>query len=51
MSITRLYTGADGQSHIEALDLAVHAERTALMAAKGVIFRSTEPGHFGNSRD
>ena len=48
MSITRLYTGADGQSHIEELDLAAHPELTTLMATKGVVFRSTEPGRFSD---
>ena len=48
MSITRTYTGADGQSHIEVLDLAAHPELTALMATKGVVFRSAAPGHFSN---
>lgn len=48
MSITRVYTGADGQSHIETLDLAAHPELTALMATKGVVFRSFEPGRFSD---
>ncbi len=30
MSITRLYTGSDGQSHLEALDPATHPELTTL---------------------
>jgi hypothetical protein len=46
MRITRLYSGPDGQSHIEELDLASHPELRSLMAAKGVVFSSTEPGHF-----
>ena len=40
MAITRLYTGPDGQSHLEELDLAAHPELTALMATKGGVFRS-----------
>ncbi len=48
MSITRTYTGADGQSHIEALDLASHPKLAALVATKGVIFRSAAPGHFSD---
>ena len=48
MSVTRLYTGADGQSHLEELDLAAHPELTSLMATKGVVFRSTEPGRFSD---
>jgi uncharacterized cupin superfamily protein len=46
MSIRRTYTSADGQTHIETMDLAVHPELTALIATKGVVFRSTEPGRF-----
>lgn len=46
MGIIRLYTGEDGQSHIEELDLASHPELTSLIAAKGIVFRSAEPGHF-----
>ena len=46
MSITRLYTGADGQSHLEKLDPAAHPELTTLHASKGVVFRTTEAGHF-----
>ena len=46
MSISRLYTGADGQSHLEELDPAIHPELTTLHATKGVVFRTTQPGHF-----
>jgi hypothetical protein len=48
MGITRLYTGADGQTHIEELDLAAHPELTSLMATKGVVFRTSQPGHFSD---
>jgi hypothetical protein len=48
MGITRLYTGADGQTHIEELDLAAHPELTTLQAAKGIVFRTTQPGHFSD---
>ena len=48
MSITRLYTGADGQTHIEELDLASHPELTTLQAAKGIVFRTTQPGYFSD---
>ena len=48
MSITRLYTGADGQSHLEALDPDSHPELTALQATKGVVFRRTPPGYFSD---
>jgi hypothetical protein len=43
--ITRLYTGQDGKSHIEELDLAQHPELGELMKAEGVLFRSAPPGH------
>jgi hypothetical protein len=46
MSITRLYTGPDGTSHIEALDPSTHPELTTLQATRGVVFRETPPGHF-----
>ena len=48
MSITRLYTGADGQSHVEALDPDSHRELTVLQATKGVVFRRTPPGYFSD---
>lgn len=43
--ITRLYTGADGKSHIEDLDLDQHPELKELMASEGIYFRSTPSGH------
>ena len=48
MGITRLYTGSDGKTHIEELDLASHQELTSLLATKGVVFRTTQPGHFSD---
>lgn len=48
MSITRLYTGADGQTHMEALDLNTHPELATLQAAKGIVFRVTQPGYFSD---
>ena len=46
MSITRLYTGADGQSHLEHLDPSSHPELTNLQGTKGIVFRTSEAGHF-----
>ena len=46
MPITRLYTGADGQSHIEPLAPESHPDLAALHTARGVVFRRTPPGHF-----
>ncbi len=48
MGIFRLYTGNDGESHMEELDLASHPELTALQSAKGVVFRAAPPGHFSD---
>ena len=44
----RLYTGKDGQTHIEEQDLATHPELTTLQAAKGIVFRMTKPGYFSD---
>ena len=46
MGMTRLYTGADGRSHIEAVDPASRQDLTTPHATKGVVFRATEAGHF-----
>ena len=46
MGIFRLYTGDDGQSHIEELDLAAHPELTSPLAASTINFREWPPGHF-----
>lgn len=48
MSITPLYTGSDGQSHLEALDPTTHPELTTLQATKGVVFRTTPPAYFSD---
>ena len=46
MAIYRLYTGADGQSHVEGLDLASHPELTADHDAKTITFREWPDGRF-----
>ncbi len=46
MSITRLYTGPDGQSHLEDLDPDKHPGLGELQAARGIVFRTNEPGYF-----
>lgn len=46
MDISRLYTGADGQTHIEALSLETHPQLGSLQRAKGIQFRSAQPGTF-----
>jgi quercetin dioxygenase-like cupin family protein len=48
MSIIRLYTGPDGQSHLEELDLASHPELTSPQATTNIVFRTTQPGHFSD---
>lgn len=48
MGIARLYTGDDGQSHIEELDLAAHPELEDLQSAAGIRFRSVESGYFSD---
>ncbi len=46
MGIYRLYSGDDGQSHIEQLDLADHPELSQAIAVSTITFRQWEPGHF-----
>ena len=48
MGFCRLYTGEDGQSHLEELDLASHPELTSVHGAKGVAYRVSEPGRFSD---
>ncbi len=46
MDIYRLYSGSDGQSHVEELDLSSHPELTSSLAASSIAFREWPPGHF-----
>ena len=48
MSIFRLYTGADGQSHIEEMDLISHPDLTAAQGATSVIFRESPAASFSD---
>ena len=48
MAIYRLYTGDDGKSHMDELDLASQPDLTTLHASKGIVFRSNEPGRFSD---
>lgn len=48
VAIYRLYSGDDGESHIEELDLAAHPDLTTLHGAKGVVFRASQPGYFSD---
>ena len=44
MGFTRMYTGDDGESHIEELDLSALPELANLQAASGISFRTNPPG-------
>ncbi len=46
MGIFRLYTGDDGQSHIETIDLASHPELKEGLSAKNINFQEGAPGRF-----
>ena len=48
MPIARLYTGDDGQSHIEELDLDSHPELATLQSTSGIVFRRVESGYFSD---
>ena len=46
MGITRLYTGDDGQSHIEEMSLERRPWLGELQSAIGIVFRVSPPGSF-----
>ncbi|PKB67186.1 MAG: hypothetical protein BZY81_05235 [SAR202 cluster bacterium Io17-Chloro-G4] len=46
MSIIRLYTGEDGQSHIEELDLTSHPNLGDPAATASISFRESPSGRF-----
>jgi quercetin dioxygenase-like cupin family protein len=46
MGIHRLYSGDDGHSHLEELNLASHPELTSPLATSSITFREWPPGHF-----
>ena len=46
MPIARLYSGDDGQSHIEEMDLESHPELASLQSTTSIVFRTVEPGYF-----
>ena len=48
MAIMRIYTGSDGQSHLEEMDLDSHPDLTSMHGVSGIQFRSQEPGHFSD---
>ena len=48
MLITRLYSGADGQSHFEDLEISNHPKLDELSAVTSIRFRISEPGSFSD---
>ena len=50
MQVVRIYSGDDGESHFEEIDLPYEAisgaERTALQSASSIHFRRYQPGNF-----
>ena len=48
MGSIRLYSGDDGESHIEEIDPATNPAWTTLHNAKAVVFRASEPGRFSD---
>ena len=44
----RLYTGPDGESHMEELDLADHPELSDLHGATGIMFKSYPADYFSD---
>ena len=46
MGIYRMYTGDDGQTHIEETSLATHPELAEAMNATTIKFSSNEAGRF-----
>jgi quercetin dioxygenase-like cupin family protein len=49
IGVTRLYTGPDGQSHAEEIQLPItNGNATSLMDATGVQFSRTPPGNFSD---
>jgi len=46
MQISRLYTGPDGQTHIESMTLESHPQLATMQKAEGIVFRSTPAGNF-----
>jgi len=45
---TRIYTGPDGQSHAEEIQMKLSGNASEMMKATGVQFRRTPPGSFSD---
>ncbi len=48
MGIVRLYTGDDGQSHLEEINLESHPDFGAIQGTTGVVFRESPAGSFSD---
>ena len=48
MSSIRMYTGDDGNTHIEQINPADHPDWNQLHNAKGIVFRAHQPGFFSD---
>ena len=48
MGSIRLYSGDDGQSHIEEIDPPTDPAWSQLQNAKGIVFRASQPGYFSD---
>lgn len=48
MGSIRMYTGDDGNTHVEEIDPADHPAWNELHNAKGIIFRAQQPGFFSD---
>lgn len=48
MGIFRLYSGSDGESHLEEINLADHPDLTNAHNVTGVTFRETPSGRFSD---
>ncbi len=48
MLITRVYSGDDGQSHFEDLDITDHPDLDSLTKVTSIRFRIGEPGNFSD---
>jgi hypothetical protein len=46
MGISRLYTGANGQTHLEWLELETHPQLGTMQSAEGIQFRQQLAGYF-----
>jgi hypothetical protein len=48
MQFHRLYSGDDGESHMEEMDIADHPNLTNLHGAAGIVFKAYPPDYFSD---